>query len=382
MALRLRMHNSKSNRITGFHQGSDFSHGLAPKPPFPGCTDLPATVSLMLRFRVENYMQRRDFIALLGGVFSWPFLAHAQQKTMPVIGFLSSAGAPSGSASPTWAAFLQGLSETGYVAGRNVAIEYRAAEGRFERLPAFAAELVGRKVDLIVAANEPATHAAKNSTATIPIVFAVAVDPVATGLVASLARPGGNLTGVSFMLAELTSKRIELLSELVPRASEFALLVNPNNPNAEPIIQEMQEAARVKGVQLHVLKAGTESEIDTAFATLIQLHIDALVEGPDNFFFNRRDQIVALAARYSIPVSYELRQFAEAGGLISYGPNNSALFRLLGTYVGKILNGAKPADLPVQQPTRFELVVNLKTAKALGLTVPPSILVRADEVIE
>src|SRR5262249_27627162 len=189
------------------------------------------------------------------------------------------------------------------------------------------------------------------------------------GLVASFARPGGNLTGVSFMMAGLTPKRIELLSELVPPASEFALLVNPNNPNAEPMIQEMQETARVKGVQLHVLKAGTESEIDTAFATLIQLHIDALVEGPDNFFFNRRDQIVALAARYSIPASYELRQFAEAGGLISYGPNNSALFRLLGTYVGKILNGAKPADLPVPQPTRFEWVVNLKTAKALGLTV-------------
>ena len=274
------------------------------------------------------------------------------------------------------------MAETGYVEGQNVAIESRAAEGKFDRLPALAADLAGRNVDLIFAPTEPAARAAKNATATIPIVFGVSVDPVATGLVASFARPGGNLTGVSFMMAGLTPKRLELLSELVPPASVFALLLNPNNPNAEPIIREMQEAARVKGVQLHVLKAGTESEIDTAFATLIQLHVDALVEGPDNFFFNRRDQIVALAARYSIPASYELRQFAEAGGLISYGPNNSALFRLLGTYVGKILKGEKSADLPVQQPTTFELVVNLNTAKALGLTVPPSILARADEVIE
>jgi len=197
-------------------------------------------------------MQRRDFIALLGGVFSWPFLAHAQQKTMPVIGFLTSAGAPSGSASPTWAAFLQGLSETGYLEGQNVAIEYRAAEGRFERLPAFAAELVGRKVDLIFAPTEPAARAAKNSTATIPIVFGASVDPVAAGLVTTFARPGGNLTGVSFMLAGLTPKRLELLSELVPPASVFALLVNPNNPNAETIIQEMQEAARVKVMGVYI----------------------------------------------------------------------------------------------------------------------------------
>jgi putative ABC transport system substrate-binding protein len=274
------------------------------------------------------------------------------------------------------------LSETGYVEGRNVAIEHRVAGDKFDRLPAFAAELVGRRVDLIFAPTEPAARAAKNSTATIPIVFGVSVDPVAAGLVATFARPGGNLTGVSFMLAGLTPKRLELLSELVPPASVFALLVNPNNPNVEPTIQEMQEAARVKGVQLHVLKAGTEGEIDAAFATLIQLHIDVLVEGSDTFFFSRRDQLVALAARYAIPASYESRQFAEAGGLISYGPSFSALWRLLGTYVGKILNGAKPADLPVQQPTTFELVANMKTAKALGLTIPPSILARADEVIE
>ena len=253
-----------------------------------------------------------------------------------------------------------------------MAIEHRIAENKFDRLPAFAAELVGRNVDLIFAPTEPAARAAKNSTATIPIVFGVSVDPVAAGLVSTFAWPGGNLTGVSFMLAGLTPKRLELLSELVPPASVFALLVNPNNPNAETIIQEMQEAARVKGVQLHVLKAGTESEIDTAFATLIQLHVDALVEGADSFLSSRRDQLVALAARYAIPASYETRLFAEAGGLISYGPSPSALFRLLGTYVGKILNGAKPADLPVQQPTTFELVVNMKTAEALGLTIPPS----------
>ena len=299
---------------------------------------------------------------------------------MPVIGVLQTGG--SSGASPNWGAFLQGLSETGYVEGRNVAIEHRIAENKFDRLPAFAAELVGRKVDLIFAPTEPAARVAKNSTATIPIVFGVSVDPVAAGLVSTFAWPGGNLTGVSFMLAGLTPKRLELLSELVPPASVFALLVNPNNPNAETIIQEMQEAARVKGVQLHVLKAGTESEIDTAFATLVQPHVDALVEGSDAFLFSRRDQLVALAARYAIPASYESRGFAEAGGLISYGPNNSALFHLLGTYVGKILKGEKPADLPVQQPTRFELVVNIKTAQALGLAVPPSILARADEVIE
>ena len=297
-----------------------------------------------------------------------------------MIGVLQTGG--SSGASPNWGAFLQGLSEIGYVEGRNVSIEHRIVENKFDRLSAFAAELVGRKVDLIFAPTEPAARTAKNSTATIPIVFGVSVDPVAAGLVTTLARPGGNLTGVSFMLAGLTPKRLELLSELVPPASVFALLVNPNNPNAETIIQEMQEAARVKGVQLHVLKAGTESEIDTAFATLIQLHVDALVEGANSFLSSRRDQLVALAARYAIPASYEMRPFAEAGGLISYGPSPSALFRLLGTYVGKILNGAKPADLPVQQPTTFELVVNMKTAKALGLTIPPSILARADEVIE
>ena len=325
-------------------------------------------------------MRRRELLLLVGGTVTASHALRAEQKAMPVIGVLQTGG--SSGASPNWGAFLQGLSETGYVEGRNVSIEHRIAENKFDRLPAFAAELVGRKVDLIFAPTEPAARAAKNSTATIPIVFGVSVDPVAAGLVTTFARPGGNLTGVSFMLAGLTPKRLELLSELVPPASVFALLVNPNNPNAETIIQEMQEAARVKGVQLHVLKAGTESEIDTAFATLIQLHVDALVEGADSFLSSRRDQLVALAARYAIPASYETRLFAEAGGLISYGPSVTAAARQLGTYTGKILNGTKPADLPVQQPTTFELVINLKTAKALGLTIPQSILMSASEVIE
>jgi putative ABC transport system substrate-binding protein len=334
----------------------------------------------MLRFCAVNYMQRRDFIALLGGVFSWPFVAHAQKKATPVIGFigggvLASNGAP-------LVALRQGLGETGYVAGQTVKIEYRWAEDHYDRLPALAADLVGRKVDVILAGGDSAARAAKNATETIPIVFSVPGDPVAAGLVASFARPGGNLTGVSNMFTELIPKRLELLADLAPQASVFALLVDPGLPGAESMIREGQEAARVKGMQLHILKAGIESEIDAAFATLDQLRVDALVVNPSVLFYTRRDQLVALAARHAVPASYFQRDFAAAGGLISYGPNVSANYRLLGTYAGKILNGAKPADLPVEQPTRFELVVNLKTAEALGLTVPPAILARADEVIE
>jgi putative tryptophan/tyrosine transport system substrate-binding protein len=326
---------------------------------------------------------RRQLVFALGGSVIAARGLRAQQKTMPVIGFLSGgAGAPSSSASPNWAAFLQGLSETGYVEGQNVAIESRAAEGKFDRLPAFAADLAGRKVDLILAPTEPAARAAKNATATIPIVFGVSVDPIAAGLVASFAQPGGNLTGVSFIMAELTPKRLELLSEVVPQASVFAPLVNPNSPNAESVIRSVLEAARAKGLQLHILKATTESEIDTAFDALVQLQAGALVLHADPFFNSRREQLVALAVRHAIPAISGSREFTAAGGLISYGSSLTALYRQVGVYVGKILKGAKPADLPVQQSTNFELVVNLNTAKALGLTVPPSILARANEVIE
>jgi putative ABC transport system substrate-binding protein len=281
------------------------------------------------------------------------------------------------------AAFRQGLSETGYVEGQNVAIEYRWAEGSYDRLPALAGEFVGRKVDLIVASGgPPAAQAAKRATSTIPIVFASGDDPVATGLVASLARPDGNLTGVSILFTELVPKLVELLSELVPEARVIALLVNPNSPEAEPTIRGAQEAARKKGVQLDILKAATGDEIDAAFVTLVQMKGGALVIGADGFFSSRSGPLVALAARYAIPTIYFRREFAAAGGLVSYAPSLTSAYRQIGTYAGKILKGAKPADLPVQQPTKFELVINLKTAKALGLAVPQLLLARADEVIE
>ena len=325
-------------------------------------------------------MRRREFVLLLGGAMTAARALRAQQTPMPVIGFLGSAW-PGRNASLA-AAFHQGLSEAGYVEGQNVAIEYRWAEGHYDRLPALAADLVARKVDLIVAfGGIPAALAAKTATSTIPIVFSVG-DPVDLGLVASLARPGGNLTGVSTMAPELSPKRLELLSQLVPQARVIGLLVNPNNSNTERIIGDMQEAARAKSVQLPILKARTESEIDAAFATLVQLQAGALVVGGDPFFGNWREQLVALAARHGVPAIYQWRESVEAGGLISYGSSLAASFRQVGIYVGQILNGAKAADLPVQQPTTFELVVNLKTAKALGLTIPPSILARADEVIE
>lgn len=326
-------------------------------------------------------MRRRKFVALLGGVVAtWPFAARAQQKAMPVIGVLNT-GSPSASSRPM-GAFRQGLSEAGYVEGQNVAIEYRWAEGHYDRLPALAADLVGRKVDLIMASSPPSALAAKSATSTIPIVFRGGADPVGDGLIVSLARPGGNLTGVSFVADELTAKRLELLSELVPRAGVIALLVNPTNASAERVIRDVQEAARTKGLQLHVLKAGSESEIDTAFASLVQLHADALVVGADPFLSSRREQLVALASRSAVPSIYAWREFAASGGLISYGASLTAAYRLVGIYAGKILKGAKPADLPVEQPTKFELVINRKAAKALGLELPPTLVVRADEVIE
>jgi putative tryptophan/tyrosine transport system substrate-binding protein len=297
---------------------------------------------------------------------------------MPVIGYLHF-GSP-GLFAYQVAAFHQGLSETGYVEGQNLAIEYRWAEGRYDRLPALATDLVGHKLDVITALGPPSARAAKSATSTIPIVFVVGTDPVADGLVASLARPGGNLTGISILAVELIPKRLELLSELVPQARVFALLVNPNSVNTW--IGEVQQTARAKGAQLQILKASTESEIDAAFATPANLHADALVVGDDPFFTSRHEQLVALASRHAVPATYQFREFAAAGGLISYGSSLTAANRQVGIYAGKILKGAKPADLPVEQSTKLELVVNLKTAKALGLTVPQTILVRADEVIE
>jgi putative tryptophan/tyrosine transport system substrate-binding protein len=326
-------------------------------------------------------VNRRELMLALGALMTVPRALRAQQKAMPVIGYLGLTS-PAVNA-PGLAGFRQGLSETGYVEGQNLAIEYRWAEGHYDRLSALAADLVDHKITVIIAGGGgPGALAAKSATSTIPIVFVYGGDPVELGLIASLARPGGNLTGVSIQLSELVPKRLELISELVPRAAVIGLLVNPNNTSTERMVRDAQEAAPVKGVQLVILKAGTENEIESAFASLVQLNVGALVVGADAFFNSRREQFVALALRHTVPAIYEWREFAAAGGLISYGPSLTAINRLAGIYAGKILKGGKPADLPVQQPTTFELVVNLKTAKALGLTVPQSILARADEVIE
>jgi len=326
-------------------------------------------------------MQRRGLIVgVAATAAAWPIALRAQQKAMPVIGYLH----PSSSAAveSNVAAFRQGLSDAGYVEGQNVAIEYRWAEGRYDRLPALAAELVGRKVDVIVASGVPAARAAKNATTTIPIVFHMGDDPVAAGLVASLARPDGNLTGTSLLNVELIGKRFELLSELVPQAGVIAVLVNPNGPQTERVTRNAQEAARTTGRQLFILKASTESDIDAAFAALVQRQAGGLLVGADPFLLNRRDQLVALPSRYAVPTIYHSREFADAGGLISYGLSITAAYRQDAVYAGRILEGEKPADLPVQQPTKFELVINLKTARTLGLAVPQSLLQRADEVIE
>lgn len=326
------------------------------------------------------YSSRRAFCWTLAGVFVAPGIATAQtSKAMPVIGVLS-ANSASTSSGPFMTAFRQGLSEAGYVEGQNLAIEYRWSDGNYDRLSELAADLVGRKVDLIMAGSPPAARAARSATSTIPIIFRGGADPVGEGLVASLARPGGNVTGVS-TADDVTAKRFELLCELVLRARVIALLVNPNGGNAERVIRDVHEAARAKGLQLHVLKARSESEIDTAFASLVQLHPGALVVAADPFLSGQREQLVALASRSAVPSIYAWREFVASGGLMSYGASLTSAFRLVGNYVGKVLKGAKPADLPVQQAAKYELVINLKTAKSLGLTIPQSLLLRADEVI-
>ena len=324
-------------------------------------------------------MRRRFLFASVAASALTPSWVRAQQNATPVIGYLS--GALPDPSARFVAALRQGLSETGYVERQNLTIEYRWAEGHYDRLPALAADLVGRKVDVIVAGGG-AVLAAKSATTTIPIVFSGGDDPVADGLVASLARPGGNLTGVSSLVVELNAKRFELLRELVPKASVIALLVNPDNSASERVMTDVQQAARSNGVQLQILKANTESGIDTAFAVLVQRQTGALLVGTDPFITSRRDQIVALAARHAVPAMYPWREYAATGGLMSYGPSILAAYRQVGIYVGRILKGANPADLPVQQPTTLELVISVKTAKALGITIPPAILARADEVIE
>jgi putative ABC transport system substrate-binding protein len=327
-------------------------------------------------------MRRRDFGGVIVGAAFMPVAAaRAQQAAMPVVGFVHSA-------SPSYVdryarAVRQGLNETGYIEGQTVAIEYRVAEGRYDRLPGLVAELVGRKVAVILAAggSEPA-KAAKAASATIPIVFVTAGDPVKAGLVASLNRPGGNITGVSLLGSELEAKRLEMLSQLVPAELSIGVLINPKYPDADRQQSELQEAAGILKRQIHIVRASTESEIDTAVATVVQNGAGALLVAQDPFLALRREQLVALAARYKLPAIYPLRDFAEIGGLVSYSTDFREGYRQAGIYVGKILNGANPADLPVVQPTRFELVINLRTAKALGLEIPPNLLARVDEIIE
>jgi putative ABC transport system substrate-binding protein len=327
-------------------------------------------------------MKRRAFITLLGGAaVAWPLAARAQQTAMPVVGFLDPRSPDT--LADRLRAFRQGLKETGHVEGENVAIEYRWAEGQYERLPALAAELVRRQVAVIVATPTVSALVAKSATATIPIVFTVGDDAVKLGLVSSLARPGGNLTGVNFFGAEVVSKRLELLRELVPRIVRLAVLVNPSNATiSETTVREVEAAARGMGVQAQVFNAGTSREVDAAFANLVRERSDAVFVGGDAFFTSRRVQLANLAARYLIPSSFSQREITEAGGLMSYATNIRDTYHQAGVYVGRILKGAKPADLPVVQSSKFELVINVQTARMLSLTVPASLLAIADEVIE
>jgi putative tryptophan/tyrosine transport system substrate-binding protein len=324
-------------------------------------------------------VKRREFIKLLGGgAAAWPLAARAQQRPMALVGLL--AGPQLGDLQLR--GIRQGLKEAGYTEGRNIAITYRSADGHFDRLPALAAELVADGVNLILAAAPPAAAAAKRATASIPIVFVVGGDPINLGIVSSLNHPGGNITGVTFLASTLVSKRLELLRELVPGATMIGFLVNAANPTSDAQISEIQAAARGLAIDVLVLKASSERDIDAAFASFIQQRVNAVLLGSDAFFFSRRDDVVGLAARHSVPVIYYLREYAMAGGLISYGTDITDSYRLAASYVGRILKGEKPGDLPVQQSVKFELVINLKTAKALGLDVPLQLQQLADEVIE
>ena len=327
-------------------------------------------------------MRRRDLINFFAGAIAgFPSVAHAQRKAVPTVGFLHSLSAVS--SAQVLDAFRGALSEAGYREGQNVAIEYRWAEGKYDLLPGLAADLVSRGVDVIMTGGgTPSAVAAKQATSTIPIVFALPSDPIGSGLVASWARPAGNATGISAISLELNAKRLELLADLVPRSRLIALLVNPNFQMTETIVRDVQEAARTKGLPLHIVTAGSASEIEAAFAALAELHADALIVGPDPFFYEQRQQIATFASRLAVPAIYELDGFVAAGGLISYGTSLTGVYRQTAAYVGRILAGAKPADLPVQQPTKFDLVLNITTAKALGLTVPPSITARVTAVIE
>jgi ABC-type uncharacterized transport system substrate-binding protein len=325
-------------------------------------------------------MKRRAFITLLGGAGAWPLAARAQQPAVPVIGFLSSVS--QAQTRHMVAAFQRGLGETGHVDGRNVAIDYRFVDGQYDRLPGLASEMVRRPVSVIVAGGPPAALAAKVATTTIPIVFIVGFDPVGAGLVASFNRPEGNATGVVLISGPLGQKRLELVRDLVPKAATVAMLANPLSPDAVPEIREVQAAAQANGLQVRMLNASTPGEVEAAFASLAGQRPDALLVGGDPFYMARREDIVRFAARSGLPAVYPFREFTEAGGLISYGTNLANSYRQAGIYAGRILSGTKPNDLPVMQPTTFELVINLKAAKTLGYDIPPTLHARSDEVIE